>query len=185
MLKSNLEELLVEVGCTQGHIWEIKYLLDGPSPDYTRLYTPSLCLYIFKDNPRYLYFIPLTHPAYRGTINRVSVTNLINEMPRHILEDPEVHPLLEKGLRLLSLPKGFIYHTCCSLNLIDTLYMGGPELYAGWNGGEFITFINTSNWDMKTLHLDTLVSLRDYLPKDINELLLNLIQCRLPLPPSS
>ena len=181
---NNIEELLINAGANEGLIWEVKHFLE-PSDNYVRLQSPSLCIYIFKESPRYLYFIPQTDPTYRGIISRVGVSSITNEMPGHLIEDPNLHPLLEEALRYLTLPEGYIYHVLCELKLIDTLYQKGPELYAAWSGGEFVTFINGSNWDIKKLHLETLVSLRDHLPKDVNETLLNLIQCRLPLPPTT
>jgi hypothetical protein len=183
MLNTKIEELLIEEGASQCLIWEVRYLIEGPPTDYIRINRPSLSLYLFKDNPRYMYFVPLLDPAYKGMVIRALVTDLINEIPSHLIDNPDLLPLLNKGLRELKLPEGFVYHNCCSLKLIDTLYLGGPELYAGWNGNEYITFVTTTTWEMKRLHLDTLISLRDYLPKDVNELLLNLIQCRLPLSP--
>lgn len=184
MLNPNIEELLIEGGATQGLLWELRYLLEGPSPDYVRFFEDELALYIFKNDPWHLYFVPMFEGPYRGMITRLNLTEHLRDMPLYLKEHGSILAVLNKALQYVQLPGGLTFHILSSLGLNNNLYVTRLELSVGWDGGEFITFVEsgTGTWNMKTMHLDTLVSISQYLPVYVQEILISLLQCPLPLP---
>lgn len=173
---SDLELGLAKLGLLQGVCWEILYMTDKLPKDWVRVHRKGFsCYYQREAHAHRVFLISTAHGQFQGEVIGLDLTKGLKGIPEEFLGSEGLKDSLLEILKLIGMPYGYSYHHLCKLKVIQDKYTGGPSLYAGWDGGEFITLVDATNWEHKLMHLDTLVSVRDYLPGYVRELLYNIV----------